>query len=244
VATVKRMVAPGFLGETVETTSTTVRLLGNAESPPIHYTTPYTVLPATDADLVRLTWRDDKIINREPVSYRAGRLIVVQPPPPGCKYSLLNTSGSIVIFEKRPGNGTTPPKEPMPKKALESLTIEHGQKWYLNVEVLTTMEEWIWGLRHRRNDGVNFKQDEGQLYDWGELAMHGFDTIDVLVRTDFAFIGEDGKIQSVVYDVATGTKAIDPKVPARAVIETMAGNLSIRGIKEGDQVYHRIFKNA
>ncbi len=235
----------GFFVDQTMLPSWQVMLMSGEESKPIPYKEAYIVIPSVDVDMVRVTRRGNEIVAREPAQYRAGEPFIVPPPPAGCTYSLLNTGGTISIFQKRPIGNPTMPTKPLPVKAPENLVIMSGKdKWYLNVEVLTTQLEWLTGFKYRKNDSGQFKQDEGQLYDWGAVQPWGMDTTGVEVRTDFAFIGPKGIVDSVIYNVEKNDKGIDPIKSARAVLETLSGNLSGRSIKQGDTVHHKIFGNA
>lgn len=239
----------GFFVKEIMLPSWQVMLMINEESLPQLYDQPYVVVPYTDAKLVRITRRDGEIIKREPYEQKAGQPFMVEPPPPGCTYSLLNKGGTISIFEKKPVNPNAPlPTKPLPKKDPEPLTIipQNGKdKWYFNVEVLTTPMEWLTGYKFRDPmEAGMFQQDEGQLYDWHEPQKWGMQTIDVRVPVDIAFIDENGVVQDVVPAVPKETDNIEHGVASRAVLETLGGNMGNRGIKKGDVVHHRIFNNA
>jgi uncharacterized membrane protein (UPF0127 family) len=241
----------GFFVKTSTQKSWQVVLMSNEESPPQSYQQAYVILPAVDADLVRITRQGDKIVKRDPVQYRAGKPFVVEPPPEGHTYSLLNSGGSISFFEKRPiGHNDCMPTEPLPTKLpLESVAVVNNPKadkvpWYFRVEVLSEQCEWLTGYKFRTPSPT--WQDEGLLFDWAEYGstMWGMETLQVNFPTDFAFLDANGVIRSARYNVPRETKAIDPVAPARAVLETPGGSLESRGIKIGDTVHHRIFGNA
>lgn len=240
----------GFFVNKITLPSWQVTLMINEESLPEPYNHPYVVVPFTDAKLVRITRRDGEVIKREPYEQKAGQPFMVEPPPPGCTYSLLNKGGTISIFEKKPVNPNVPlPTKPLPKKTAESLVIEakNGKdRWYFRVEVLTTLEEWLSGFRFRdpKEPGM-FQQDEGQLFDWHEPQIWGMQTLDVRVPVDIAFIDEKGVVQHAIFAVPTETtRGLECGVASRAVLETLSGNMGARGIQKGDVVHHKIFGNA
>jgi uncharacterized membrane protein (UPF0127 family) len=66
-----------------------------------------------------------------------------------------------------------------------------------------------------------------------------------LIPLDMVFIGKDGTIVDFrERAVPMSLDTIEPKVPARAVLEVNAGTAQRLGLKVGDTVHHAFFGNA
>lgn len=125
---------------------------------------------------------------------------------------------------------------------IEPLTIAtDGDAWMFTVEIADTDE-----LRQR---GLMFRQrlaeDRGMLFDFGEPRPVAMWMKNTLIPLDMLFIRKDGTIAYIAENTTPGSlDAIGVTEPVLAVLELAGGVAAKHGIRAGDTVYHRLFKNA
>jgi len=111
----------------------------------------------------------------------------------------------------------------------------------VTVEIADTDE-----LRER---GLMFRQripeDRGMLFDFGEPRGVAMWMKNTYISLDMLFIRADGSIAYIAENtVPKSLDTIGVNEPIKAVLEIAGGAAKRRGIRAGDIVYHRIFKNA
>jgi uncharacterized membrane protein (UPF0127 family) len=125
---------------------------------------------------------------------------------------------------------------------IEPLTIAtEGDAWMFTVEIADTDE-----LRQR---GLMFRQrladDRGMLFDFGEPRQVAMWMKNTLIPLDMLFIRKDGTIAYIAENTTPGSlEAVGVNEPVLAVLELAGGVTRKHGIRAGDTVYHRLFKNA
>jgi uncharacterized protein len=131
---------------------------------------------------------------------------------------------------------SSPPQPPLPMSplAIESATGTHG----FAVEVAVSEAEKSCGLMLRQRLG----RDEGMLFDYGAPQAIAMWMENTLIPLDMLFIGGDGRIVHIAQRTVPFSRAtVAPPVPARAVLEVLAGTAERLGLKRGDRVRHAAF---
>ena len=125
---------------------------------------------------------------------------------------------------------------------IEPLTIATGADANLfTVEIADTEE-----LRQR---GLMFRQrmpeNRGMLFDFGQSRPVGMWMKNTYIPLDMLFIRADGTIAYVAENtVPKSLDVVGVNEPVLAVLELAGGSAKRLGIRAGDTVYHRIFRNA
>ena len=125
---------------------------------------------------------------------------------------------------------------------IEPLTIAtETDAVMFTVEIADTDE-----LRER---GLMFRQrlpeDRGMLFDFGQPRPVAMWMKNTYIPLDMLFIRPDGKIAYIAENtVPKSLDAIGISEPVLAVLELAAGVTRKHGIRAGDTVYHRLFRNA
>jgi uncharacterized protein len=127
-----------------------------------------------------------------------------------------------------------------PNAPTELLTIETaGGPVRLNVEIADDEAERNHGLMYRQS----LPDDRGMLFHFQEPEMASFWMRNTPLSLDIIFIAPDGRILNVADHT---TPYSDAPVPAvgmtRGVLEIRAGRAEALGIRAGDRVRHRIFR--
>lgn len=134
---------------------------------------------------------------------------------------LILVLGSIVLTSYR-----TDAKEPMAEFGLP------GQgEVSLKIEYATTTEARERGLSGR----ASIPEDYGMLFVFPKDGFHGFWMKDMLVPIDIFWLDDKGQVVYIAREVATSTypNVLYPTVPARYVLETVAGLGAKHGIGVG-----------
>ena len=124
---------------------------------------------------------------------------------------------------------------------IEPLTIATGAGANLfTVEIADTEE-----LRQR---GLMFRQrmpeNRGMLFDFGQSRPVGMWMKNTYIPLDMLFIRADGTIAYIAENtVPKSLDVVGVNEPVLAVLELAGGSAKRKGIRTGDTVYHRIFKN-
>lgn len=125
---------------------------------------------------------------------------------------------------------------------IEPLTIATGADANLfTVEIADTEE-----LRQR---GLMFRQrmpeNRGMLFDFGQSRPVGMWMKNTYIPLDMLFIRADGTIAYIAENtVPKSLDVVGVSEPVLAVLELAGGSARRNGIRAGDTVYHRIFRNA
>ena len=122
------------------------------------------------------------------------------------------------------------------------LVIETASgKYNFNIELALSQPQMAQGLMFRRA----LAPDAGMLFDYGEPQPIAMWMKNTLIPLDMVFIGKDGKVVDFhERAVPMSLDTIEPKVPARAVLEVNAGTVQRLGLQVGDTVHHAFFGNA
>jgi hypothetical protein len=122
------------------------------------------------------------------------------------------------------------------------LVIETAKgKFPFEIELALTPPQMEQGLMFRRS----LAADAGMLFDYGDPQPIAMWMKNTLIPLDMIFIGQDGKVLDFrERAVPMSLDTIEPKVPARAVLEVNAGTVNRLGLGVGDTVHHAFFGNA
>lgn len=131
-------------------------------------------------------------------------------------------------------------EQPAPPHPLEALSItgDDGITHALKVEVMRTPKELWTGLRWRKT----MPDDQGMLFDLGEVRQAYFTMSDTLIPLDMLFLGADGKIVNIAAMTVPGNAG--PYMsdgPVRAVLELNAGTSLRLHLSPGDIVRSKPF---
>ncbi len=132
--------------------------------------------------------------------------------------------------------GGTGPDAPTEQLSIETRTGVVN----FNVEIADDEAERNRGLMYRER----LPDDRGMLFHFQELELASFWMRNTPQSLDIIFIGADGRILNIADHT---TPFSDAPVPAagmtRGVLEIRAGLAEERGIRPGDRVRHRIFRD-
>ena len=122
------------------------------------------------------------------------------------------------------------------------LMIETAKgKFPFDIELALTPPQMEQGLMFRRS----LAADAGMLFDYGDPQPIAMWMKNTLIPLDMIFIGKDGKVVDFrERAVPMSLDTIEPKVPARAVLEVNAGTANRLDLHVGDIVHHPFFGNA
>ncbi len=129
---------------------------------------------------------------------------------------------------------------PQPPLRKERITIETrtGKRYDFMVEMAIQPAEQSIGLMFRPRVAA----DGGMLFDWVKPRVSQMWMRNTIASLDMIFIGEDGRIRTIVERTIPQSLAIiDSKVPVRATLEVAAGTCQRLNINVGDRVVHRMF---
>jgi uncharacterized protein len=128
-----------------------------------------------------------------------------------------------------------------PLSKIEPVTIATEADAHLfTVEIADTDELRARGLMFRQR----LPEDRGMLFDFGIPRPVAMWMKNTYIPLDMLFIREDGKIAYIAEN--TVPKSLDTvgiSEPVLAVLELAGGTSKKLGIRPGDMVYHRLFKN-
>ena len=138
---------------------------------------------------------------------------------------------------------------PMPGRAeegalskIEPLTIAiEGDAFMFTVEIADTEERRARGLMFRQR----LPEDRGMLFDFGTPRPVSMWMKNTYIPLDMLFIREDGTIAYIAENtVPKSLDTIGISEPVLAVLELAGGVTRKHGIRAGDRVYHRMFKDV
>ncbi len=153
--------------------------------------------------------------------------------------SVLMALAAFVVFPACGQETTGQPVEYLPR---EALTIETaaGKDYVFEVEMALTGEQQARGLMHR----THMNSDAGMLFLFDGEGPRTFWMKDTLIPLDMIFIARDGTINHIHHSAKPQDKThITSSHPAMAVLEINGGLSGTLGIKEGDKVIHKDFRN-
>jgi len=114
-------------------------------------------------------------------------------------------------------------------------------KFPFDIELALTPPQMEQGLMFRRS----LAADAGMLFDYGGPQPIAMWMKNTLIPLDMVFIGKDGTVVDFrERAVPMSLDTIEPKMPARAVLEVNAGTAQRLRLQVGDTVHHAFFGNA
>jgi uncharacterized membrane protein (UPF0127 family) len=124
---------------------------------------------------------------------------------------------------------------------LEPLTIAtEGDATMFTVEIADTDALRARGLMFRQR----LPEDRGMLFDFGTPRQVSMWMKNTYISLDMLFIREDGTIAYIAENtVPKSLDTVGVSEPVIAVLELVGGSAKRLGIRAGDTVYHRMFKN-
>ena len=125
---------------------------------------------------------------------------------------------------------------------IEPLTIAtETDAFMFTVEIAETEEQRSRGLMFRQR----LPEDRGMLFDFGKPRPVSMWMKNTYISLDMLFIREDGTIAYIAENtVPKSLDTIGVAEPVLAVLELAGGVSRKHGIRAGDKVYHRLFKDA
>lgn len=125
---------------------------------------------------------------------------------------------------------------------IEPLTIAiEGDAFMFTVEIADTEERRARGLMFRQR----LPEDRGMLFDFGTPRPVSMWMKNTYIPLDMLFIREDGTIAYIAENtVPKSLDTIGISEPVLAVLELAGGVTRKHGIRAGDRVYHRMFKDV
>ena len=149
--------------------------------------------------------------------------------------SLLLGLGALLLPSA--ARAQTGPQPPLRKERLIIVTAKGGRHAF-NVEMAVQPAEQSIGLMFRQRVDA----DGGMLFDWGKPRKSQMWMRNTIASLDMIFIGEDGRIRTIVERTVPQSLAIiDSKVEVRATLEVAAGTCLRLDISVGDRVMHPMF---
>lgn len=125
---------------------------------------------------------------------------------------------------------------------IEPLTIATTDDAFMfTVEVADTAELRLRGLMFRQR----LPEDRGMLFVFDNPRPASMWMKNTLIPLDMLFVREDGTIAYIAENTTPGSlDGIGISEPVKAVLELAGGTTARHGIRAGDKVYHRLFKDA
>lgn len=134
-----------------------------------------------------------------------------------------------------------PPAEAEPfAEDILAVAKADGERLYFNIELALTPAQHAQGLMHR----TAMPEDSGMLFIFQSPRKASFWMKDTLIPLDMIFVHPDGTIHHIHHNARPQDEtSITAQFPAKAVLELNGGTADKLGIKEGDQLIHRLFRN-
>jgi uncharacterized protein len=135
------------------------------------------------------------------------------------------------------GQGTPQPRLRTTPFAVTTATGPHS----FTVEMALTPEQMSRGLMFRRD----MAPDEGMLFDFGRDQVITMWMENTILSLDMIFLSADGRVLHIAERTTPFSRDIvSSTVPARAVLEVIAGTARRIGLRVGDRARNVIFGNA
>ena len=130
-------------------------------------------------------------------------------------------------------------QEPARIEPVTVVTAKQAQ--IFDTEVADTDDLRARGLMFRHK----LPEDRAMLFDFGDPRPAAMWMKNTYIPLDMLFIRPDGKIAYIAENtVPKSLDAIGVSEPVLAVLELAGGVTKKHGIRAGDSVYHRLFRNA
>ena len=145
----------------------------------------------------------------------------------------------VVLFALLPPLGAAALEAPLSK--IEPLTVAtETDAFMFTVEIADTEPLRTRGLMFRQR----LPEDRGMLFDFESPRPVSMWMKNTYISLDMLFIREDGTIAYIAENtVPKSLDTIGVSEPVLAVLELAGGTAKRLGIRAGDTVYHRLFKN-
>jgi uncharacterized membrane protein (UPF0127 family) len=126
--------------------------------------------------------------------------------------------------------------------ATSTLVIQSGtQSHRFVVELADTDKQRNIGLMHRNA----LAADHGMLFNFHREQVTRFWMRNTFIPLDMIFISARGEIVAIAENTTPHSDTpVGPSAPIGAVLEVPGGTSARLGLKAGDIVHHRIFRNA
>lgn len=154
--------------------------------------------------------------------------------------------GAAAQADERSRNMPRPGEEPAPLSAepfaQDGIVIlkEDGERLNFDVEMAVTPRQLAYGLMNR----TEMPENAGMLFVFNNVEKRSFWMKDTLIPLDMLFLHADGRIHHIHHNARPqDLTGITSEAPSKAVLELNGGAADKMGIKEGDRVLHRLFRN-
>lgn len=139
----------------------------------------------------------------------------------------------------RTGNPAPLSAEPFAQDQIVILK-QDGERLNFDVELAVTPRQQAYGLMNR----TELPENGGMLFIFNNVEKRSFWMKDTLIPLDMLFLYPDGRIHHIHHNARPqDLTSITSKFPAKAVLELRGGSAGKMGVKEGDQVLHKVFRN-
>lgn len=139
----------------------------------------------------------------------------------------------------RTGNDASMSAEPFVQDQIFILK-ENGEKLNFDVELSVTPRQHAYGLMNR----TEMPDNHGMLFIFNSVGKRSFWMKDTLIPLDMLFLHPDGRIHHIHHNAQPqDLTSVTSEFPAKAVLELHGGTADKMGIKEGDRVLHKVFRN-
>jgi hypothetical protein len=118
--------------------------------------------------------------------------------------------------------------------------VSAGKTHAFKVELADTPQESEMGLMYR----ASMPKDHGMIFDFRPAREISMWMKNCVFPQDMLFLDDDGAILAIAENARPGsTRLITPGFPISSVLELNAGVVKELGLKTGDKVQHKLFKN-
>ncbi len=130
---------------------------------------------------------------------------------------------------------------PNPVGATDPLNIVSAGKTHaFKVELADTPQETELGLMNR----ATMAKDHGMIFEFRPARDVSMWMKNTLIPLDMLFIDDKGTVLAIAENARPGSlRLVGPGFPVSSVLELNAGVVQELGIKTGDKVQHKLFKN-
>lgn len=132
-------------------------------------------------------------------------------------------------------------QKPLPIGPTDPLTlVANGKSTPFTVEMADTPEEAQIGLMYRKE----MAKDHGMIFDFGQPQNISMYMKNCFFPQDMLFLDGEGTVVAVVHNARPGSlRNISAGFPVKGVLELNGGIAKSLGVKPGDKVLHKMFKN-
>jgi len=118
--------------------------------------------------------------------------------------------------------------------------VSAGKTHAFQVELADTPQESELGLMNR----ASMPKDHGMIFEFRPARDVSMWMKNTLIPLDMLFMDDKGKVVAIAEDARPGSlRLVGPGFPISSVLELNGGVVKELGIKTGDTVQHKLFKN-